>query len=220
MIMIDDGEAKKTLFEILSRTDADGKLDEASFELLQHTIDRMDVVSPVQNPIEQPDKVDGRWMTLFASFGVRHSAGKPRVRPTTLDLLSFNALPAVPIMVSEMYQEIDSGSLAYNNIVDFKTADGNASGSVVVTGTYSRDDDNLKRYHVVFKRAHVVMGSMCSADIRLALGVEPDAQVDGAFKVAKIYSDIVYLDDEIRVNKGNMGGSYVLKRCVEQCQSI
>ena len=61
-------------------------------------------------------------------------------------------------------------------------------------GRYGPDQGNPKRYMVEFYRV--------------------------AFRPIPFHSDIVYLDDDLRINYGKLGGFYVLERLNEPGHSV
>jgi hypothetical protein len=48
--------------------------------------------------------------------------------------------------------------------------------------------------------------------MRATLGAPADLPLSAGLNVGKLYSDVVYLDDELRINIGIQGGLYVLSK--------
>jgi len=94
-------------------------------------------------------------------------------------------------------------------------------GLIIIHGRYKCDPDNVKRFRVVFDSAEVRgAAGVSDGDIRRSLALPDDYALKREFKPAKLYSDIVYLDGETRINIGGMGGLYVLERRAEPAISL
>jgi hypothetical protein len=178
-------------------------------------------LSPIPDPINYLPLMAGSWTSLYAKFGVGHSKGKSHRDDSTLSLHSFRAFPDAPIRVSEILQEIGVAPNAYNNVVLFETIEGAIPGLIIIHGDYERDMADPKRFRVVFRRAEIQpRNGAAEADLREALRLPADATLTRAFKPARLYSDVVYLDGSIRINIGGMGGVYVLERRLGSAISI
>lgn len=205
----------------LELQDAAGGFSDEAFARLQALVTEIRAESPVPAPMLALDRVEGRWETVFAHFGARHSAGKTRVHDSDLKVQSFNRFPAAPVKVTRICQEIARAGCAYNNVIDFLTPNGAARGVMVVRGVFRGDDANPQRFVVDFVRVelHPVAGTS-ELQLREGLGftaVEP-LLVD--LKPPRLHSDVVYLDDDMRINIGSFGGLYLLRRSPEPPFSI
>jgi hypothetical protein len=165
--------------------------------------------------------VEGRWETLFAHFGARHSAGKPKVHDSNLKVQSFNAFPPVPVRIERLCQEISEHGNGYNNVVDFTAADGVTRGVIVVRGRFNGEPDNRQRFSVDFYRVELWPGEGTdAAGLRKALGFAASESLSEDLKPLRFHSDVVYLDADTRINIGSLGGLYVLRRLDEEPVSI
>lgn len=190
--------------ELLSPKDVQ-ELDRLASELSAHSL---------YVPAERLDVVAGNWETLFASFGPKHSAGKALVQDSDLAIQAFNNLPSAAIRVSGIRQEIDPPTAVYSNVILFSAPDESADGVLVIHGRYTLDAARSDRFHVAFDRAELRAGPPRDmAGLLRALSLAPDALTDVSFKPPKLHSDMVYLDDDLRINRGNFGGLYVVVRC-------
>jgi PAP_fibrillin len=108
-------------------------------------------------------------------------------RETTLARLSFNLLPKEPIRVEALFQEVGPATGLYDNIVSY------AGGQAVTLGRFTPASD--VRMDVWFTDAQA------SGHGRLPL--------DNA-KIPPLWSDVVYLDADFRLNRGSFGSLYVL----------
>jgi hypothetical protein len=184
-------------------------------------VDAISPLSPIPEPNHHLASVAGSWVSIYASFGTGHSKGRSHHDDSSLALQTFKAFPDVPIHVSDILQEIGLESNAYNNVVLFKTTTDGLDGLIIIHGRYECDPDNVKRFRVVFDSAEVRGAEGVSeGDLRRSLGLPEDYALKRDFKPAKLYSDIVYLDGQTRINIGGMGGLYVLERRAEPAISL
>lgn len=213
------GAKDRLLAHIDSQEGPEGFSDDA-FAELGRLVEALKPHSPVPHPMDALHKVEGRWETRFAHFGARHSAGKPKVHDSTLKVHSFNAFPAAPVRIERICQEVSREGRAYNNVTDFSTPDG-ARGSIIVRGRYSGDEGNRQRFAVEFYRVELRPGTgIDEARLRAGLGFDADQALTHELTPPRLHSDVVYLDDELRINVGSFGGLYVLARSAEPPVSI
>jgi hypothetical protein len=195
-------------------------LDDDALARLQTVVGSLEADAPYVAGNRQ-DIVQGSWQTQFASFGVKHSAGKNQEHESDLALQSFNRFPKIPIKVSNLIQEIDSTTKAYNNVVTITPMDGTATATLIIHGRYLVDEADLKKFHVDFYQANICLNNgMSESDVRSAFGLSSDQPLEASIKVSKLWSDIVYVDETMRINKGSFGGLYVLTRRQEKAVSI
>lgn len=213
---------KGELLRLIDSAEPEVGLSEEAFARLDELVTQMSALSVYPEPIRTPERVEGRWETTFAHFGGRHSAAKTRVHMSTLRVQSFNRFPALPIRVTRIFQEVAVADSAYNNLIALEAPDGSASGHLIVRGRYREDPDHdPKRFAIEFHHTDLMPAPAVTPEaLRAALGIEAGAPLSHALKAAKLYSDIVYLDDEIRINRGGLGGLYVLRRVNEPGLSI
>lgn len=213
---------KRELFEVLDAMDAKGGLTAERFARLGEVVEALRKVSPVPDPIVRQDLVEGRWETQFAHFGSRESAGKTRAHDSDLRTHTFSQFKPVPIRVTRICQEIAREGSAYNNVVTFSAPDGAFAGQIVVRGGFRADPDgNLRRFMVDFKAAELhPQDASAEQVLRERLGLTQGEPLQKSFKSPKLHSDIVYLDDDTRVNMGGYGGIYVLRRVAEPGFSV
>lgn len=174
-----------------------GAATEAGFDAGGEDVERiktlaaaLEAVNPTPEPARAAGLLGGRWRLLYSSFGLQ--------RETTLARLAFNRLPKTPITVTELFQEVDAASGLYDNVVDFGSASG--AGRAVVLGRFEPVD--VKRLDVEFFGARVdpVRGSTVEAALAEGLGD----------KLPPMHSDVTYLDEDFRLNRGGFGNLYVL----------
>lgn len=150
------------------------------------SIKRLAAALEAGNPTAAPARADallkGRWRLLYSSFGLQRDA--------TLARLSFNTLPKTPVRVTDLWQEVDPATGLYDNVVDHE------AGVVVTLGTYTPASD---------ARLDVLFTEMLASGLGAAR-----AAIDNA-KIPPLWSDVTYLDEEMRLNRGGFGNLYVLQ---------
>ena len=109
---------------------------------------------------------------------------------------------------------VDSASGCYDNHVEFVTNSA-MSGVHVTHGAFKPEDGSDKRLAITFlsNRARPLSSDASEDDLRLALGIEPDAPLEAPVNFTG-WSDVTYLDDDFRLMRGNAGNLYVLEKVV------
>ena len=210
---LERSDLKRKILDLVRGMDSTKPLPAAEQERLKSLCDRLAAHSPVPEPMNHQQAAEGVWLSRFASFGGKHSEGQPLLHQTTLKIQSFGHLPEVPMRVTRMVQEIEQSSKAYNNIVHVANMAGDLNGLVVMHGRYGPDQGNPKRYMVEFYRvAFRPAEGVEDAAFRNGFGLPADIDLDRQFRPIPFHSDIVYLDDDLRINYGKLGGFYVLER--------
>lgn len=213
-------KAKAALLSHIDTADANGGFDDEGFAALGALVDALTPLSPVAAPTIETAWVAGPWASLFAHFGAKHSAGKTRRHPATLKVHSFNAFGDVPIWVDAIDQEIDPATGAYNNVVTVEVGEAGVPALLIIHGRYTADADDPKRFHVAFSAAELrPRAGTTEAALRAAVGDGPDAPLKRDFKAPRLHSDVIYVDEDLRLNKGNFGGLYVMRR-IDTARSI
>ncbi len=201
------------LLEAISAARPDGSYEDTVLDQIHAGIERLRPCSAIPAPALDQHRVSGPWRTLFAQFQVRHTAGKPIEHDSDLSIQTFKAFPKQPVRVLVLDQEIHHEGHHYNNVVRVRAPDGKTCGHVIVWGRYRVETDQPQRYFVEFYQAELrpLPGEDADA-LRAAFGLPEDAPLVRALKPPKLHSDIVYLDDTLRINVGSLGGVYVLTR--------
>ena len=211
--MRDRSRARAALLTHLDTASPSGGLSDQGFAQLGELVTELSALTAYPHPAKRPDVLAGRWVTLFAHFGARHSAGKPRVHVSNLKIHSFNKFPELPIAVLALHQQVAADGSRYDNVVSITAPAGGARGEVITHGRWAVDAFNPQRLNIEFHRVELqpVAGADAAA-LRSSLGAAPDLVLSAELNVSKLYSDVVYLDDELRINIGIQGGLYVLSK--------
>jgi hypothetical protein len=162
-----------------------GEADTARIRALAAELESM---NPTPEPARAASLLRGRWRLLYSNFELQ--------RRTTLAQLSTGTLPADPVEVVELYNEIDPATGLYDNVIHFLFADG-SPGTQVMAGEYEVEDDT----HLDLRYAEaLVIGP--GAPVRLPVNS----------RVGSLKSEITYLDDGFRLARGAFGSLYILER--------
>jgi hypothetical protein len=167
----------------------------------------LEAANPTLDPTGRNDLFDGRWRLLFSTFNLERKA--------SLAKLSFGKLPDSEVTIGDVFQEVSSkhGQL-YDNVVEFEDGAGN-KGMKVMQGYYTIHDG--QRLDVVFD--HVFVTPLDTRDIgQFYYDLNIAAGVDISVPIARtppMHSSLIYLDDELRINRGVYGGVYVLEKLAE-----
>jgi hypothetical protein len=214
-------ELKSQILDLLDEQDPHILIGEADKLRLRALVDEIAAYTQVTAPIREQEKVQGVWDSLFASFGAKHSDEKPIRHTTSLAFQSFGNLPMVTVHVTGVQQEIHAASRAYNNVIFVENEDRSASGIIVMRGTYDEDEENPQRYAVQFSNVSLIApGERPEDTLREQFGIDPGVAISVDFRPPRLHSDIVYLDDDMRINVGSLGGFYVMRRLDQTGVSI
>lgn len=188
--MTDVAALKRELIVLGAATEAGFDAGGADVERIKALAAALETANPTPEPARAAALLGGRWRLLYSSFGLQ--------RETTLARLAFNRLPKTPITVTDLFQEVDAASGLYDNVIDFDSGDG--AGRAVVLGRFQ--PAGRERLDVEFfgARAYPVEASAAEAARADSLGD----------KLPPMHSDVTYLDEDFRLNRGGFGNLYVL----------
>lgn len=214
-------ELKAALNEAIDLAQPDGTYLDADYALVHELIKRLTPLTPTPRPIDEQEFVEGCWGSRFAQYAVRHTAGKPIRHQSKLSLQSFNRFPPIDVIVKDVDQEIRVAGRHYNNVVDVSSADGQHDARIIVWGSYDLQPEEPQRYIVNFYAVEIVPPEGVSGvQLREQFGLDADCELRRELKPMKLHSDVVYCDEDLRINIGSMGGIYVLNRLSTAGKSV
>lgn len=214
-------QLKQQVLDLVDSFDETVLCTEAQKDQLKALCDELCPYTPEPRPIDNQQAAEGVWLTRFASFGVKHSDNQPMQHMTNLRRQSFGNLSGGDVYVTRLLQEIEQSTQAYNNVVHVRNPASDATAIILMEGRYSRDDDDPRRYAVDFSRVSITSSDGGDdAHLRSKFGIDDDAPLAVEFRPPKLHSDIVYVDDHLRINYGKLGGFYVLTRTQEKGYSV
>lgn len=219
--MTDIATLKAELLAAIACAQPDGSYADADFDRIHAAIAALVPLTPTPDCLAAQAFVASPWRSLYSQFGPRHTAGKPTRHQTTMNLQSFNKFPAVDMFVSDIDQEIRVADAHYNNVVSIQTLDGAFCAEMIVWGRYTLNPEAPQRYVVDFYAVELRAPAGVSADaVRAQFGLPEGHPLKSELKPMKLHSDVVYCDDDMRINFGSMGGVYVLRRLATPGKSV
>ena len=205
---------KSDLLSTIDRSERDGSYSDENYEVLQRLMDELIVHTPTPRPYNNQDFITDHWQTLYAQFGVRHTAGKSVAHDNMFHFVSWSNLPKLPFRNLDLRQEIHHETGDYNNVHLIQPIGGGLDCYYTLFGRYEVGPDEPQRYGVEFYRGEVRgQNGEDKNEIRKAFGFDADQSLEFEMKKSPpLHSDIVYCDEDIRINYGSVGGKYILKR--------
>jgi len=219
--MSDNQTVKNDLRNAIDNCRDDGTYEDDVFDEIHALVKKLVPLTPTPRPVDSQEFVESPWGSHFAQFGPKHTAGKPIQHETSLKLQSFGQFPDLPIRVIDIDQEIRVDGNHYNNVTSVTTPDGAHSADLIVWGRYAVTDDEPQRYEVEFYKIQLrAPKGVSEEDLRQQFGLDDGFDLIREMKPPKLHSDIVYCDDDMRINFGSMGGVYVMNRLATPGKSV
>ncbi|MEM0928231.1 MAG: PAP/fibrillin family protein [Pseudomonadota bacterium] len=219
--MTDLNSLKDEVLSAIALSGDDGTYSDEAYDKVQAAIQSLVPHTPTPRPVDKQEFVSSAWGTLYAQFGPRHTAGKPIEHVSNLKILSWAKFPEIAIRMKRLEQEIDHATHAYNNLHYVTPVDGGMDAVYRVFGEYTLDEDEPQRYKVNFYKGDFVgLNGEPPDEVRAAFGMDPDQPLEVELQSPKLHSDVVYVDGDMRINFGSVGGVYVLKRLSSPMQSV
>ncbi|MBW4645024.1 MAG: PAP/fibrillin family protein [Goleter apudmare HA4340-LM2] len=193
---------KQELISISQATEIGFNITDDTKRQIESLASQVEKLNPTPEPTSQMQLVEGRWRLLYSTFGLE--------RETTLQRLAFGKLPNVAVNVTGIFQEIYPDGQQYNNSIEF-TAPSGINGIVRVTARYTLEGS--QRLNVDFLETAVTSANnhLSDAALREALGIDDESPLASTLSFNG-WSDITYLDEELRLMRGNNQNLYVLLR--------
>uniref|UniRef100_A0A7S1T497 Plastid lipid-associated protein/fibrillin conserved domain-containing protein n=1 Tax=Tetraselmis chuii TaxID=63592 RepID=A0A7S1T497_9CHLO len=158
--------------------------------------------------------LDGDWTVSWTDLGKGWiSKAVMGLFTPSLKMLSFGTLPPVKVAIVDSYNRVRGGS--YDLLQVFQLEGSDVTAAMVLSGTCGPDLERPNRLNVQFSSVRVLTREDAPLEWRDVL-VEAglgDALTAAQGVVAKCtYIDVDYIDDVLRVHKGESGTTYVLRR--------
>ncbi|BAZ51850.1 hypothetical protein NIES4103_45090 [Nostoc sp. NIES-4103] len=171
-------------------------------EQIDTLAEQVEALNPNTEPTKHLELLQGRWRLLYSTFGLE--------RDTTLQRLSFGKLPNVTVRVTGIFQEIYLIDQQYNNVIEFTVGSG-VTGIALIKARYTVED--TKRLNIDFLEASTksVNNDLNDSTFREALGVDNEVALESTLSFSG-WSDITYVDEDLRLMRGNQKNLYVLVR--------
>lgn len=182
-------------------------------------IDELLPLSPYPDALDHPEVFRGHWAAEYHSIGkLVGGAGAQNQGvgvTASLKVFSMGRMPDIPARFLGNGLEIDPPSGAYNFVAHFELGEKRVPCYHFSIAKYRRNESNLRRFQVDFEAIRVVPvdPAMTMAELAAAVGIDDPAQLDVTLQpTTKLWSDVAYMDDEIRIQLGQLGGHYVMRR--------
>jgi hypothetical protein len=182
-------------------------------------IDELAPLTPYPQAIDHPEIYQGHWVAVYHNIGklVGGAAAQNQGVGVTasLKVFSMGRLPDIPAQFLGNGLEIDPASGAYNFVAQFALGERKIPAHHFSLAAYRRRDENLDRFFVDFGGFTVVPAdpAMSMAEFAAAIGVEDPALLSHEMTPRpKLWSHIAYMDDDLRIQLGQLGGHYIMRR--------
>ena len=180
---------KQELATLGAETEVGFRAGPAATARIRELATELERMNPTPEPARASSLLRGRWRLLYSSFELQ--------RRTTLAQLSLGTLPAGPVEVVELYNEIDPRTGLYDNVIYILFEDG-TPGTIVMAGRYEAEDDQT----IDIRYTDALLFGPGSPLRMPATGVRVDS----------LKTDVTYLDDGFRLVRGAYGSLYILER--------
>jgi len=194
-----------------ARTPATLRIDALIDELVQ--------VTKYPGALNHPDVFKGHWTGVYVSFG-RLVGGDGATNQgtavtTSLRVFSMGRLPDVPAQQVYSGLEIQPESGTYNFYARYIIGKNKIDSHHLTYGRFTRKDENPDRFFVEFDKFEILPAdpNMSLDEYRIAIGALPTDPLSAVLSPSpKLWSHVAYMDDQIRIHLGQMGGHYVMRK--------
>ncbi|MDX2223629.1 MAG: hypothetical protein SFV21_12815 [Rhodospirillaceae bacterium] len=184
---------------------------------IDELIDALAPLTPYPNPMDHAQVFRGHWSGDYFNFGklVGGSGSRDQGVGVTVSLKEFSMgrLPDIPATFMASGLEIEPESGAYNFVSQFALGHNRVPSYHFAFAFYRRKEEQLDRFFVDFAgfRVAPVDQAMPMAEFADAIGVDDPALLSAELNPrAKLWSRVVYMDDDLRIQLGQLGGHYIL----------
>lgn len=190
-------------------------------------IDELTPLSKYPNAIDHPEVFRGHWSADYHNIG--RLVGGPQAKDegvgvtVSLKVFSMGRLPDIPAKFLGNGLEIVPETGAYNFVSQFLLGERQVPTHHFSFARYQRRPENLRRFHVEFTGFKVVPADpeMSLESFAREIGVDDPALLAHELDpTTKLWSEVVYMDDDVRVQLGQLGGHYVMMRTDRPLYSI
>ncbi|MFS8886177.1 PAP/fibrillin family protein [Synechococcus sp. H70.2] len=197
-------EQKAVLLRLLQTTDRGGKLSPDQKSQILSQIAALEALNPTPEPLAAPERLEGNWLNLFT---------------TSAALLRLAQLPL--LTTGAIYQCIRAQKGQVFNVAEIQGSGWLEAwlprGVLAVAARFY--PESQRRIRVVFKRLLLGSQALMSYEIESFLYLLewaperiPALKVDLLRREPTGWLDITYLDEDLRIGRGNEGSVFVLQR--------
>lgn len=194
---------------------------------IDQLIDELTPLSPHPNALDHPEIFRGHWKGDYYSMG-RLVGGDGATNQgigvtASLKVFSMGRLPDIPATFLGTGLEVDPPTGAYNFFSLYALGENKVPAYHLALASYQRRTEDLSKFFVEFIGFKVVPvdRSMPMSEFARSIGVDDPAALSAETTPRpKLWSRVVYMDDTVRIQLGQMGGHYVLSRTDRPLYSI
>jgi hypothetical protein len=182
-------------------------------------IDELLPLSPYADALAHPEVYRGHWTAEYHSIGkLVGGAGAQNQGvgvTASLKVFSMGRMPDIPARFLGNGLEIDPESGAYNFIAHFELGEKRVPAYHFSLASYRRKPEQPRRFFVDFEGFRVVPvdPDMSMEHFAAEVGIDDPAQLSVTLHpTTKLWSDVAYMDDDLRIQLGQLGGHYVMRK--------
>jgi hypothetical protein len=225
--MADREALRKELLDIAATHKEGFASGSAESKRIDALIDELTPLTPYPDALDHPEIFRGHWSGDYFNMG-RLVGGKGATNQgigvtTSLKVFSMGRLPDIPATFLGAGLEIEPDSGAYNFFSHFALGEKKVPTYHFAFAGYTRREENLDRFFVEFQGFKVVPADpdMPMSEFAATIGVDDPASLSAELTPRpKLWSQVVYMDQDIRIQLGQLGGHYVLFRTDRPMYSI
>lgn len=182
-------------------------------------IDELAPLTKYPQAIDHPEIYRGHWIAVYHNMG-RLVGGNDATNQgvgvtASLKTFSMGRMPDVPAQFLGNGLEIDPQTGAYNFVAQMLIGERKVPSHHFSLAHYRRREENLDRFFVDFSGFRIVPvdASMSDADYAAAIDFDDPSQLAHELTPKpKLWSHVAYMDDDLRIQLGQLGGHYVMRR--------
>ena len=186
---------------------------------INEVIDELAALTPYPRALDHVDVYGGHWAGEYYNFG-RLVGGDGTTDQgtgvtTTLKAFSMGRMPDVPATHAGSALEIDPQNGIYNFYGRLLVGEAQIDSHHFPYGRFECKDEHPDRFNVLFDKFEIapVDSTMSVEAYCKATGIDsPSDLVAELSPSPKLYSDIAYMDDHMRIQLGQLGGHYIMFR--------
>ena len=190
-------------------------------------IDKLVAETPYPGAMNYPDVYKGRWVGDYYNFG-RLVGGDGATNQgngvtTSLKVFSMGRLPDIPATHLGNGLEIDPAAGQYNFYGQLKVGEAQIDSHHFTYGRFSKKEEDLDRFFVEFDGFEIAPADpdMSTEEYCQAIGVDGPEDLKASLSPSpKLWSHVAYMDDDMRIQLGQLGGHYIMFRTDEPMYSV
>lgn len=190
-------------------------------------IDELVAETPYPGALNHPDVYRGHYEGDYYNFGRLVGGDGAQDQgtgvTTSLRVFSMGRLPDIPATHISSGLEIDPENGIYNFYGRLKVGEAQVPSHHFTYGRFNKKDENPDRFFVEFDGFEIspMDADMSIDDYCKAIGVESADELKTTISPSpKLWSHVAYMDDDMRIQLGQLGGHYIMFRTDEPMYSI